>query len=29
MRITQKRIAEIMNKGRFGDRISKSVDLAL
>ena len=29
MRITQQRIAEIMNKGRFGDRISKRVDLSL
>ncbi len=29
MRLTQQRIAEIMNKGRFGDRLSKRVDLAL
>ena len=29
MRINQQRMAEIMNKGRFGDRISKRVDLAL
>ena len=29
MRISQQRIAEIMNKGRFGDRTSKRVDLGL
>ena len=29
MRITQQRMAEIMNKGRFGDQTSKRVDLAL
>ena len=29
MRLTQQRIAEIMNKGRFGDRLSRRVDLAL
>ncbi|MDB4022077.1 ion transporter [Litorivicinus sp.] len=29
MAISQQRLAEILNKGRFGDGISKSVDLAL
>ena len=29
MRITKQRIAEILNKGRFGDRLSKRVDLVL
>ncbi|MBU24675.1 MAG: potassium channel protein [Gammaproteobacteria bacterium] len=29
MRITQQRIAEILNKGRYGDRLSKRVDSAL
>ena len=29
MRLAQQRVAEIMNKGRLGDRVSKRVDLAL
>ena len=29
MRIAQQRVAEIMNKGHFGDHVSKRVDLAL
>jgi len=29
MRVAQQRVAEIMNKGRLGDRVSKRVDLAL
>ena len=29
MRLTQQRIIEIMNKGRFGDRLSRRVDLTL
>ena len=29
MLATQQRVAEIMNKGRLGDRVSKRVDLAL
>ena len=29
MRVTQQRVAEIMNKGRFGDRVSMRVDFAL
>ena len=29
MTITQQRVAEIMNKGRYGDQISRRVDLAL
>ena len=29
MRVTKQRIAEILNKGRYGDRLSKRVDLVL
>ena len=29
MQLAQKRIAEILNKGRFGDRVSTRVDLLL